>query len=750
MSKRRRTGDTGKPKGTPRHDPDLGTIEAEVKLRESAHRYKRAADKGDPVAQNKYGLCLKTGNGVACNISEAVQYFKMSADQGNADGQFNYGLCLLNGEGVPRDMSEGARYMKMSADQGNANAQLSYAVCAHSGAGVVASIQEAVRYMKMSADQGNSDAQLNYATLLMSGMGVPRNVPEALRYMKMSADQWNPMAQLNYGAALISGMGVTRNVPEGVRYVKMAADQGNVFAQFNYGACLITLLRWQDPGNASEGARYLKMSADQGLPDGQLQYGWCLHEGIGVSRDFSEAARYFKMSADQGHPIAMVNYGFCLQEGEGVPRDLSEAARYLKMSADQGNPMGQRRYGRVLEKGLGVPQDSRQAEVYFKMADEQTGMLGRAGEMFCLSNGDESPFEPPSFAEFCKMRAEKRKAKAAEKARLFAPRETFASASHDEDVPIMSFAGYAKKKTKPLSEWIVDMNDIKKVSNELIQGGSGTIQVFKRKSDGKIIVGKFLLIDDSGDNEIRFKRELSSLFGLDHPCIVKFAGYILPCPSTDHRFLLFTEYVSGGSLAHVIEESDRCPWFNSTIRSIIVLGIVFGMKYVHSRGLFHRDLKPSNVLLDEDHYPHLCDFGSSRTVSDDVTMTGLPPVTIYYAAPELCDEDVTYNEKIDVYSFGMTLYEIVTGKLALRHLNQMQVPAFIIRGKRPEIPKGVLPFTRDLIKACWSQDPSERPSFEEIHNYLKNGDFRLFDDIDRRAVSSYERSLCEWERKSTK
>ena len=259
------------------------------------------------------------------------------------------------------------------------------------------------------------------------------------------------------------------------------------------------------------------------------------------------------------------------------------------------------------------------------------------------------------------------------------------------------------------------------------------------------IVGKFLSVDDSGDNEIKFKRELSSLFGLDHPCIVRFAGYILPCPSTDGRFLIFTEYVSGGSLSRVIEESDHFPWFNSTVRSIIIVGIVLGMRYLHSRGVCHRDLKPSNVLLDENHHPHLCDFGSSRAVVKEVTMTPLPPVTLYYAAPELCAEDVSYNEKIDVYAFGMTLYEIVTGKLALRHLNQMQFPVFISSGKRPEIPESVLPFTRGLIERCWAQDPSQRPSFGEVYNYLMDGDFRLFDDVDCRAVSSYVIDLCYWE-----
>ena len=118
------------------------------------------------------------------------------------------------------------------------------------------------------------------------------------------------------------------------------------------------------------------------------------------------------------------------------------------------------------------------------------------------------------------------------------------------------------------------MNTLGTAASDLVSGGSATVQMVKRRSDGKVIVGTFLSVDDSGDNEIKFRRELSSLFGLDHPCIVRFAGYTLPCPSTDRCFLLFTEYVSGGSLSRVIDESCRFPWFNSTARSIIIVGSI--------------------------------------------------------------------------------------------------------------------------------------------------------------------------------
>ena len=301
-----------------------------------------------------------------------------------------------------------------------------------------------------------------------------------------------------------------------------------------------------------------------------------------------------------------------------------------------------------------------------------------------------------------------------------------------------------QRNTKPLSEFLIDLSSLERQSapSHLVSGGTGRIKLFKRKGDGKLVVGKFLDSDDSGMSQKTFEREISNLIALNHPCVVTLSGYVLPCSLTKHRFAVFTEYVPGGSLSDALcSPGSGCPWFNSTARATIVVGLVHCMKYVHSLGIIHRDLKPSNVLLDEAHRPLVCDFGSSRALSSDLTLTQSPQLTLYYAAPEFSDEDVAYNSKVDVYSFGVMLYEIVTGQLALRHLNQCQLMPFILRGKRPEIPDKVLPFTRSLIKRCWSGDPSERPSFSDIYSELVEHHFRIFEDVDSGAVASYARSL---------
>ena len=301
-------------------------------------------------------------------------------------------------------------------------------------------------------------------------------------------------------------------------------------------------------------------------------------------------------------------------------------------------------------------------------------------------------------------------------------------------------------RRNPLSEFIVDLSSLERLSSprNLVSGGTGHVKLFRRRGDGKLIVGKFLKSDSELSQKI-FERETVNLIALSHPCVVTLSGYALPCSMTKHRFVVFTEYVSGGSLSDAISMSSSsassCPWFDSTARAIIVVGIVHSMKYIHSRDIINRDLKPSNVLLNEEHHPILCDFGSSRVVSSDASLTQSPQMSVYYAAPEFGDEGANYDNKVDVYSFGMMLYEIVTNQLALRDLNQYQVMQFILRGRRPAIPNSVLPFTRSLITRCWSGDPSERPSFADIYAELVDNEFRILGDVDSGAVASYAQSL---------
>jgi serine/threonine protein kinase len=158
-----------------------------------------------------------------------------------------------------------------------------------------------------------------------------------------------------------------------------------------------------------------------------------------------------------------------------------------------------------------------------------------------------------------------------------------------------------------------------------------------------------------------------------------------------------------------------------------IVELVKGMKFIHSQNLIHGDLKPTNILIDDDHNIKISDFGTSRVFERDVTMMNAG--TPLYMSPETADGH--YDNKIDVYSFGIVVYEIVTGNgLFSDEGNKTRLYLDMQNGKRPDIPKEVLPFTRELISKCWSQESSKRPSFNEIWTLLKKQEFKIINGVD--------------------
>ena len=123
-------------------------------------------------------------------------------------------------------------------------------------------------------------------------------------------------------------------------------------------------------------------------------------------------------------------------------------------------------------------------------------------------------------------------------------------------------------------------------------------------------------------------------------------------------------------------------------------------------------------------------------------MTTLPSFTLRYGAPELHKEEVFFNETIDVYSFGVIVYELVTGKFAFRGLNQFQLMNRVLNQQRREpIPSTVAPFAKDLIERCWLHTPAERPSFSEICSLLRHKAHMLFPETDLEVLREFSTYL---------
>ena len=144
--------------------------------------------------------------------------------------------------------------------------------------------------------------------------------------------------------------------------------------------------------------------------------------------------------------------------------------------------------------------------------------------------------------------------------------------------------------------------------------------------------------------------------------------------------------------------------------------IAQGMYHLHQNGLAHRDLKSGNILLfEEANIVKICDFGSARPLERTVTMTGMTG-TGRWMAPEFNDKANTkVNQRCDVFSYGMVLYELFTHELPFSDTHELvDVLTKIRAGERPSLPHTIPLHIKELIESCWKQYSYDRPTFEQI------------------------------------
>lgn len=241
-------------------------------------------------------------------------------------------------------------------------------------------------------------------------------------------------------------------------------------------------------------------------------------------------------------------------------------------------------------------------------------------------------------------------------------------------------------------------------------GAFGEVWLGKRISTGHVVAIKKLHTSKMSEKTKElYDREIATLASVSHRFILPFIGYTKDAP-----FCIVTEYIVNDSLFSALHSEAPKVTLTPTDLSVIAYGIANGMAFLHTKNLVHRDLKPQNILLNEDILPVICDFGSARSVVEAegaLTSTG---GTSNYMAPEFIKGE-KYDEKVDVYSYGMMLYEMLLRETPFDDLTGPQVIcAVVIENKRPPLPSDAPEALRDLICACWDVDPEMRPSFQEI------------------------------------
>lgn len=296
--------------------------------------------------------------------------------------------------------------------------------------------------------------------------------------------------------------------------------------------------------------------------------------------------------------------------------------------------------------------------------------------------------------------------------------------------------------------------DFTLTERKLGKGTFGTVYVIIHNGDNKEYACKIIKNDTmTSDNEqTLIMRESMILSVLDHPSILKFIGLSFRSLKniTKYQPTIITEFLPNGSLKIILDQEKRgiSPHnWTPTKKYICLLGISDAMRYLHEHKIIHRDLKPENILMDEDYNPRICDFGLSRCFPESFTksMTEQTGTALYMAPEQIKNEK--YDNRVDVYSFAILAYEIITGKQPFyelgENINKFQLWTKVVNGTRPTLTSDIPEKMRNLIQKCWSNEVDERPSFDEIFKTLSE-DFNCSpEEVFEDEVNSYLETIRE-------
>ncbi|ESQ35187.1 hypothetical protein EUTSA_v10006624mg [Eutrema salsugineum] len=269
------------------------------------------------------------------------------------------------------------------------------------------------------------------------------------------------------------------------------------------------------------------------------------------------------------------------------------------------------------------------------------------------------------------------------------------------------------------------MNDDLEELKELGSGTFGTVYHGKwRGSDVAIKrIKKSCFAGRSSEQERltgEFWGEAEILSKLHHPNVVAFYGVVKDGPGG--TLATVTEYMVDGSLRHVLLRKDR--HLDRRKRLIIAMDAAFGMEYLHAKNIVHFDLKCDNLLVNlKDPSRPICkvgDFGLSK-IKRNTLVSGGVRGTLPWMAPELLNGSSSkVSEKVDVFSFGIVLWEILTGEEPYANMHYGAIIGGIVNNTlRPTIPGFCDSDWRILMEECWAPNPTARPSFTEIAGRLR-------------------------------
>lgn len=253
-----------------------------------------------------------------------------------------------------------------------------------------------------------------------------------------------------------------------------------------------------------------------------------------------------------------------------------------------------------------------------------------------------------------------------------------------------------------------DVSNIFKRTEIIGRGKFGVVYKGYHAQSKQIYAIKVLNLDSDEDEVEDVQREIQFLSSLKQiPNVTKYYGSYL----RDTSLWIIMEYCAGGSLRSLL----RPGRLDEKYIGIVMRELLVALKFIHKDNIIHRDIKAANVLITNEGNVKLCDFGVAAQLNQSgkrrQTMAGTP----YWMAPEVIMEGVYYDTKVDIWSLGITCYEIATGNPPYCEVEALRAMQMITKSKPARLEsRSYSTLLKEFIALCLDESSSERPSADEL------------------------------------
>ena len=274
---------------------------------------------------------------------------------------------------------------------------------------------------------------------------------------------------------------------------------------------------------------------------------------------------------------------------------------------------------------------------------------------------------------------------------------------------------------KNIKDYLINENEIE-MGEKLFEKKKGLGELYRGIYKNENVICRIIKFDRlSRYNIENIISDFKKIINLSHPNIDLFLGYYI---GQDNKVIIVNKEYKNGSLYDYVQVNQKI--LSNEEKMNIAIGIINGINYLHKHKIIHCHLSSKNILLDDDLNPKLADFGFTNLYEFANLFNKYknknsysPPEVLksseFYKMPEKIDENL---KKIDIYSFGMILWELVTGTVPF-DVKLSEIKKYVLKEKvRPEVPQNIDENLIALIRNCWDSEIDKRPTEEEIIKFF--------------------------------